>query len=483
MIVKQLTVKNFRNYSSAKAEFSSLLNIVEGQNAAGKTNLIEAVYLAGLLRSPRTPREKELIKSGAPAAYISVIVEKKFRTHKIDIQIDAAGKKRVLLDGLPILRNGELLGALNVVFFSPDEMKLVKEAPEFRRKFLDIALSQQQKVYFYALSRYGKILKQRNNLLKNSSFSRSLDDMLDVWDAQLAQYGAIIIQKRIEFIEKLQRYSEKIHFDMSGGKEKMCVRYDTEEEITSFFENSQKNAQNLENSLKIDEKNAKNLNFEEKTSANNIEKKQGKNSDENETNSAEKQVFKNGENDENLQNLNEREEDFAKSIEISDENYENLLNSNLKGNNCGELLQNKNENDSKNGDIIGDLSKSLLKNFKTSREKDKKLLYTTFGPHRDDMKITINGDDVRKFSSQGQQRTTALALKIGETGLFLEETGEQPVLLLDDVFSELDENRQKLLLRSTSDAQVILTATEYGLNYSAGIIKISNGRISKQYKV
>lgn len=482
MIVKQLTVKNFRNYSSAKAEFSSLLNIVEGQNAAGKTNLIEAVYLAGLLRSPRTPREKELIKSGAPAAYISVIVEKKFRVHKIDIQIDAAGKKRVLLDGLPIMRNGELLGALNVVFFSPDEMKLVKEAPEFRRKFLDIALSQQQKVYFYALSRYGKILKQRNNLLKNSSSSRSLDDMLDVWDAQLAQYGAIIIQKRIEFIEKLQRYSEKIHFDMSGGKEKMCVRYDTEEEITSFFENSQKNAQNLENLLKIDENNAKNLNFEEKASAN-IEKKKDQNGDENEKDSVENQVFKNAKNDENLQNLSENEGDFDKSIEKSDENYENLLNSNLKGNNCGELLQNKNEIDSKNGDINGDLSKSLLKNFKTSREKDKKLLYTTFGPHRDDMKITINGDDVRKFSSQGQQRTTALALKIGETGLFLEETGELPVLLLDDVFSELDENRQKLLLKSTSDAQVILTATEYGLNYPANIIKIFNGRISKQYKV
>lgn len=323
--------------------------------------MLEAVYLIGLGRSPRTTKEKELVKSGEERALVKLVVEKKFRSHKIEIQIDMLGKKKVFLDGIPVLRIGELLGVLNIVYFSPDEMRLVKDAPENRRKFLDISLAQQQRVYFTALSKYNKVLKQRNNLLKTSRDSSSLDDMLSVWDMQLAENGAVIIEKRIEFIEKLQKSAEKIHTKISEGKEKLELSYETDTK-------SEKNSE---------------------------------------------------------------------------------------------------------------ISQVLLKNLKIAREKDKFLLYTTIGPHRDDMKIMINDADVRKFASQGQQRTTALALKLGEMELFQEETGESPILLLDDVLSELDENRQKLLLESTSGAQVLLTCTEFEPRMSAKFIRIKNGAIVK----
>lgn len=359
MRIKSLYVKNFRNYSVAKTEFSPALNVIIGENAAGKTNLLEAVYLVGLGRSPRTSKEKEMVKGGEERAYVKIELEKRFRSHKIEIQIDGQGKKKVFLDGIPVLRIGELLGVLNIVYFSPDEMKLVKDAPENRRRFLDISITQQQKVYFTALSKYTKILKQRNNLLKFSRDSANLDEMLSLWDAQLAENGAIIIEKRIEIIEKLQKSAEEIHTKMSEGKEKLELSYETDTKIEK----------------------------------------------------------------------------------------------------------------------IEEIGNELLKNLKKAREKDKGLLYTTVGPHRDDMKITINGTDVRKFASQGQQRTTALALILGEMALFKEETGELPILLLDDVMSELDANRQKLLLKSTADAQVLLTCTEFKQKTNVNFINIESGKI------
>ena len=361
MLVKNISIKNFRNYSVAKTDFSPNLNVLVGENAVGKTNMLEAIYLAGLGRSPRTSKEKELVKNGEERALVYITIEKKFRSHKIEIQIDNQSKKKVFLDGIPVLRMGELLGVLNVVYFSPDEMKLVKEAPENRRRFLDISLSQQQRVYFFALSKYNKVLKQRNNLLKTSFGKEGLDEMLDIWDVQLAENGAVIIEKRIEYIEKLKKSAEKIHYKMSEGKEMLELEYDTD------------------------------------------------------------------------------------------------------------TLVGKDE----------EIAACLLKNLKKTREKDKKLLYTTIGPHRDDMKIIINGTDVRKFASQGQQRTTALALKLGEMELFKEETGELPVLILDDVLSELDESRQRLLLESTADAQILLSCTEYNLKNPANVIRIANGTIVK----
>ncbi len=351
MRATSLTLTDFRNYVGQSVEFTDGLNVLYGENASGKTNMLESIYLCSVLRSPRTTKDKELIRIGASRAKIKLVVEKKYRKHTIDIQIDEAGKKKVAIDGIPVQRAGELLGVLGVVYFSPDEMKLVKESPAERRSFLDVGLSQQQKSYFVALQRYNKALKQRNNLLKESRFSENLDSMLDVWDVSLAEYGAVLIEKRMEYISALDEVASAAHSSISGNKEKLKLSYES--------------GVNLDGNIRL-----------------------------------------------NLESA-----------------------------------------------ILG------------ARQKDKDLGFSTVGPHRDDIKIEINGKDSRKFASQGQQRTIALAMKLGEVKLYEKETGEYPVLLLDDVLSELDENRRNVLLSATAGVQTILTCTEF------------DGECKKKYRV
>lgn len=356
MRILSLELENFRNYSHAAVEFVDGLNVLYGRNASGKTNMLESVYICSLLHSPRTTKDKELIKIGETTAKIKLTLQKKFRTHRIDIQIDESGKKKVFIDRIPVMRAGELLGVLGVVFFSPDEMKLVKESPQERRRFLDVGLSQQQKNYFTALQRYNKILKQRNNLLKDR-FNTHMDNMLDIWDISLSKEGAYIIQKRMEYIKILNDAAGKFHNIISENKEALLLSYDT------------------------------------------------------------------------------------------------------------------------NIDLTGNIEEALHNELVEARQKDKELGYTTVGPHRDDIKIEIDGKDSRKFASQGQQRTIALSMKLGEVVIFKNEIGEPPVLLLDDVLSELDEQRQQLLIKMTEGFQTILTCTEYTLKNKAKLFNISDGQV------
>ena len=206
--------------------FADGLNVLYGQNASGKTNMLESIYLCSIFHSPRTTKDKEMILLGKDKARVKIALERKFRKHTIVLQIDAQGKKKVAVDGIPVNRAGELLGVLGVVFFSPDEMKLVKEAPQERRRFLDVGISQQQKAYFIALQRYNKTLKQKNNLLKEYKY-QNIDDMLDVWDASLAKEGAIIVQKRKEYIATLSDAARKFHFALSGEKETLALSYES----------------------------------------------------------------------------------------------------------------------------------------------------------------------------------------------------------------------------------------------------------------
>jgi DNA replication and repair protein RecF len=322
--------------------------------------MLESVYVCSLLRSPRTTKDKELIRMGASRAKVAITVEKKFRKHTILLLIDEVGKKKVAIDGIPVTRAGELLGVLGVVFFSPDELKLVKESPAERRSFLDVGLSQQQKSYFTALQKYNKTLKQKNNLLKESKHADNLDDMLDVWDIGLAEHGATIIRKRMEYVNELNKFASQSHGKISSGKEKLTLSYET--------------AVNTD------------------------------------------------------------------------------------------------------GDIRRNLEDALL----ASRAKDKELGYSTVGPHRDDIKIEIDGIDARRFASQGQQRTIALAMKLGEVEMYKQETGETPVLLLDDVLSELDKTRRDILLEATNGVQTILTCTEFD-GEGAKLFEVKEGKIvSKQ---
>ena len=357
MQVKSIYLKNFRNYHEQNLNLAPGLNVLLGDNAEGKTNMLESIYFCSLFSSPRTTKDKEMIMFNKDSAIVKLVVQKKHRSHSIKIKINSVGKKIVLIDDIPISRASELLGILGIVFFSPQEMKLIQESPEERRRFLNIALSQQDKIYFKALSNYNKILQQKNTLLKKNLESDNLDQMLDIWDMQLSTEGEIIIKKRMEYLIKLSKYSEQQISKLSGSKEKLTLSYETDV--------------SLNNSLKDD----------------------------------------------------------------------------------------------------------LYNSLKQNRDRDKILGYTTVGPHRDDIKIILNNKDARKFASQGQQRSITLAMKLASLYIYHDETDEYPILLLDDVLSELDSSRQKKLLEIVKGIQIVLTCTKYNIDVEANIIKIKNGSV------
>lgn len=360
MRIISLEIKNFRNHSDSIVNFNNGLNVLYGDNAEGKTNTIESVYFASLLSSPRTKDIRELIKFGETKAVIKIVLEKAYRQHVIAIQIDDKKNKKVLIDNIPVNRAGEVFGVLGIVYFSPDELKIVKESPQERRHFLDVGISQQQRHYFKALQTYTKILKQKNALLKEPVRPDNFDSMLDVWDQILAANGAIIIQKRIEYIKTLNDAAAKLHARLSANQEKLTLSYES-------------------------------------------------------------------------------------GIENTEENIE----------------------------------KALYSALIASRGKDKELKFSSVGPHRDDLKIEIDGKDSRKYASQGQQRSIALALKLGEIVIYKDEIGEYPVLLLDDVLSELDDERKTKLLEMTNSFQTILTCTKYDMSIPATLFHVENGSIKK----
>ena len=357
MEIKSVQLKNFRNYENESVVFKNGLNILEGKNAQGKTNLLEAVFLCAIGKSPRTNKEKELIKWNENFGKITVEFLKSSGNKKIELYLFSNQNKAIKINGVPIKKLGELMGELNAIYFSPDELKLVKESPEERRRFMDIDLCQFNKNYFYSLSKYNKILNQRNKLLKSGNIN-SIKETISIWNEQLSEQACYIILKRLELIEQLKVFAKQSHFYLTDNLEEMNLSYvgltDTEKSV---------------------------------------------------------------------------------------------------------------------------LKEKLLKLYDESLEKDLNLGYTTVGPHRDDIKIMVNNIDIRHFGSQGQQRSCALSLKLAELEIFKSNLGEYPVLLLDDVLSELDENRREKLLKIINNFQTILTCTEYNLNLPANVLKISNGKV------
>lgn len=345
MIIKKLYLENFLSYTKQYAEFSDTLNVIVGKNAAGKTNLVESVYFASLGKSARNLKDKELINwnNTKGGARIKILLEKKYSAHTIDIHIDEAGKKRIMIDNIPISKIGELIGVINMVFFSPDELGLVKDSPADRRRFLDISLSQQNKLYFYNLTKYNRLLAQRNKVLKVHKNASDLKEMLDLVTWSMLEAEEYILLKRREFLDSLAPLAKEEHEYLTSGKESLNLVYRTEE------------------------------------------------------------------------------------IDLD----------NVKG--------------------------SLKKLYDQSLEKDIKLEYTTVGIHRDDIEIIANGTDIRRFGSQGQQKTAVLSIKLAEQSLFLLRTGEQPILILDDVMSELDEARRKALFERIQKIQTLVTCTDFSV--------------------
>ena len=357
MEIKSVELKNFRNYTLQKVGFKSGLNILEGKNAQGKTNLLEAVFLCAIGKSPRTNKEKELLKWNEQMGKVTIEFTKKSGTKKIELYLFSNQNKAIKINGVPIKKLGELMGELNAIYFSPDELKLVKESPDERRRFMDIDLCQFNKNYFYALNKYNKILNQRNKLLKSGNL-QSIKETISIWNEQLSEQACYIILKRLELIDKLKVFAERAHYYLTDNQEKMVLSY----------------------------------------------------------------------------------------VGLTDTNKETL-------------------------------KQKLVKLYETSLEKDLNLGYTTVGPHRDDIKIMINDVDIRHFGSQGQQRSCALSLKLAELEIFKSNLGEYPVLLLDDVLSELDEFRREKLLKIINNFQTLLTCTEYNLNLPANVLKVKSGTV------
>ncbi|MBR5329283.1 MAG: DNA replication/repair protein RecF [Firmicutes bacterium] len=365
MILRELKLTNFRNYGSAEVTWSPGVNMIRGDNAQGKTNLLESIGFLSTFRSFRKSSVAELIKKERDFFLIRSTFDASSTEHTMNVAYSAEKKYKVRLDGVDKKKVAPLVGFLNTVVFSPDDLMLMKGRPEDRRRFLDGEIVQTAPESHVLFSRYQKALKQRNMLLKNYEY-RSCKEMLAAYDQQLAESGAMILIRRKDVIERLLPLVRLAHRRITDGNEELLLDY--EGGLPGFFEK--------------------------------------------------KHTFDQW-HDAFLEKLEEcRNVDFQRGI-------------------------------------------------------------TTFGPHRDDIRFFINGDDIRCFGSQGQQRTASLALKIGELELMKGQRGEYPVLLLDDVLSELDEKRREALI-SAINGKVQTFVTDTGsekLFTDAVEYRVKNGAI------
>lgn len=336
MFIESLALQNFRNYDSAEINFSNGINILYGDNAQGKTNVLEAIYMLATTKSHRGSRDKEIIRFESDESHIRAEINKNDLKHRVDMHLRRSKSKGVAVDMIPIKKSAELFGLVNIIFFSPEDLTIIKDSPAERRRFMDMELCQLSRIYYSNLSSYNKVLNQRNNLLKQIYFDKRQLDMLDIWDNQLADYGIKVVKERNNFIDMLNEIIFDIHSKLTSGKEELRLIYDK----------------------------------------------------------------------------NVGEDEFAE-----------------------ELL--------------------------AKRDMDLKYQSTQVGPHRDDIIFMINDIDVKKYGSQGQQRTVALSLKLAEIKLVKKLINDNPILLLDDVMSELDSTRRDALLSSISDIQTIITCTGY----------------------
>lgn len=334
MIIKSIELKNFRNYEDLNISFDDGTNILFGDNAQGKTNILEAAYLSGTTKSHKGSKDKEMVRFGEQEAHIRTIVVKKEKEYQIDIHLKQNRSKGIAINKIPIKKASELFGILNMVFFSPEDLNIIKNGPSERRRFLDAELCQLDKIYLADLTKYNKVLNQRNKLLKDMVYRPDLKETLYIWDMQLMESGKKIIRRRKQFVDELNEIVHEIHYRISGEKEELLLQY--EPNVDDIF-------------------------------------------------------------------------------------FEDELN--------------------------------------RAKERDLKYCQTSVGPHRDDLLFSIHGVDIRKFGSQGQQRTSALSLKLSEIELVKKSIHDTPILLLDDVLSELDSNRQNYLLNNIHDTQTIITCT------------------------
>ena len=352
MIIKSIELADYRNYDTLVLHFDKGTNILYGDNAQGKTNILEAIFLAATTKSHKGSKDREIIRFEKEESHIRTYLEKEGVETRVDMHLRKSGSKGIAIDGQKIKKAAELLGLCNVVFFSPEDLGIIKNGPAERRRFVDMELCQLDGLYLHNLNHYNRIVNQRNKLLKDMYMNPGLRETLDIWDMQLVSFGSKVIQRRKLFMDQLNGMILGIHRKLSGEKEELTVIYEPDAEADEF---------------------------EQK--------------------------------------------------------------------------------------------------LKEARERDIKAKMTSAGPHRDDFSFMAGGVDIRKYGSQGQQRTAALSLKLSEIELVKKLTEDNPILLLDDVLSELDSHRQNYLLNSIGDIQTIITCT--------GLEEFVNHRfeIDRVYKV
>lgn len=351
MIVKSLKIKDYRNFNHVDIELHPVLNIFIGDNGQGKTNLLESIYMCSIGRTFRLNSENELIKFNQAGSKIEVLLNKNNHNLRLSLTLQKNKKKQVLINGVKLDKTSEMIGVLNNVIFTPDDLKIIKGSPVERRKFINIDISQIKPKYKYLLNNYKKVTTARNNILKNYYTNSQNKDIINIWNDYLINIGTDLIWYRNEYINKLKNYAVNIYSDLSGKKEIFDISYSC-----------------------------------------NI---------------------------------------------INNADYANITN--MDKNSIKEIFREK-----------------LYSNMDHEIQKGT----TLYGPHKDDIIIKINNKECKYFASQGQQRSAILALKLSEIEIIKEEVGEYPILLLDDVLSELDNKRKGYLINYIKGIQTVITTTD-----------------------
>ena len=241
MIIKSIELSDFRNYGKLDIHFDEGTNILYGDNAQGKTNILEAIFLSGTSKSHKGSKDSEIINFSKDESHIKTVISKKEIDYRIDIHIRKNKSKGIAVNGVPIKKSSELYGIVNIVFFSPEDLNIIKAGPFARRRFMDMEMCQLDKIYVNSLINYNKAIDQRNRLLKDIYFSPYLEDTMDIWDENILKYGSEIIRKRESFINELNEIIGKIHFTLSGGRENIVIKYEPcvkEEEFESVLKST-----------------------------------------------------------------------------------------------------------------------------------------------------------------------------------------------------------------------------------------------------
>ena len=366
MRIDDLTLRDFRNYAAQTLSFAPDVNVVVGENAQGKTNLLEAVVYLSCARSQRARTERELIRFGAEEAALRGRIFSRDREFSVEIRLIAGKRRQIRINQVPAKRASELSGVLGTVFFCPEDLTLIRDGAAARRRFMDQSLCQLRPRYAAALTEYNRLYEHKTRILRDSGDHPSLRDTLPEFNTRMARAGAVLIHYRARFCARLADYAAAAHGECSGGREALTLSYETVGTV---------------------------------------------------------------------------EDPFAEH---------------------------------------GTIVEQLLAHQKAHEQAELAARLCLSGPHKDDIAAEIGGRNARQFSSQGQTRTAALAFKLAEREIYKEVTGQSPVLLLDDVLSELDVKRQEYVLNRISGGQVFISCCEEDRleTLSGGrVLRVENGKI------